>query len=134
MAAKSLGAVVRAASRNARSFPRTVVDAITDDIRKSVTKSLMADTGGDGSLSHAPGRLRVTRTVKGSEVVEGHVGVNPSGAGRWAWLEGGTDPHAFGEGQHPGTAPKHTWSRAADPAMERADQTIKAAFDRVTEF
>jgi hypothetical protein len=132
--AGSLAAALRRSAKEARSFPRKFVEDATKVMHKGVDKTLRADTGGDASLSNAPGKLRVTRKVSGDSVVTGTVAVAPRSAGRFAWLEKGTDPHAIGKGRHPGTAAKRTWTRAMDPAMRALNREIDRAFDRVTEF
>lgn len=128
MAAKGgAGAVLRDIAKRAESFPRKFVKQAVADIRKGQTKTLKADTGGDGGLSGIGGaKLRIKTSVKGDTIVTGVVEAG-SPRGPWTWLESGTKPHIAGGryrgARHPGTRGKRTWSRAATPGLAKAAKT-----------
>lgn len=115
---------LRRISKALRSLPRKWAEDGAKTVRKAGSKTLSADTGGDASLSGAPGKLKVDTRVRGDAIVTLTVTPGPrrGGAGRWAWLEHGTLPHTAGGmfqgAAHPGTRPKRTWSRAMDPATK----------------
>lgn len=112
-------AELRRISSALSALPRDWAKESAKTVRKAATKTLTADTGGDRSLSRAPGKLNVRTSVRGSSTVTLAVVPGPKrfGAGRWAWLEHGTERHFQPRRQamHPGSEGKRTWSRAVDP-------------------
>lgn len=106
-------------ARRLRTLPRAAIDEAAGEIARAATRQLTRDTGGDRSLSGAPGRLKVTKRVTGDTVVEGKVTPNPAYLmAQWSWLEEGTGP--------PGpTAAKNTWTDPTGRALEHARRTIR---------
>src|SRR5690606_7668068 len=104
--------LLRRVAQDCKSLPRRFVEEAVRDLDKAITKKLRADTGGDRSLSGAPGRLRVQKKISGETVVTGEVTPGPrSRMAQWSWLEYGTG--------HPGpTKPKDTWSEPASHEIE----------------
>lgn len=121
------GEELRRLAAAAQVWPRDLVDDAADSIEAAATEQLLADTGGDASLSHAPADLSVTVSVSGSSTVHGKIAA-AGGGGQWTWLEEGTQPHLIGGRLHPGTFAKETWSRATSPEMRAISREAEARF------
>jgi hypothetical protein len=121
------GEELRRLAAAAQAYPRDLVDDAADTVEAAVTDSLLADTGGDASLSHAPADLSVTVRVSGSSTVHGKI-TAAGGTGQWTWLEEGTQPHLIGSRLHPGTMAKETWSRATTPEMRAVSADASERF------
>lgn len=103
-------------------MPRRLVDDVTKKIAKAIDKRLVADTGGDRSLSGAPQRMKVERKVTGESLVTGVVGPGPrAGMAMWSWLEKGT-------GEPAPTKAKRTWTKPLGPALDEARSAIADTF------
>jgi hypothetical protein len=111
----------------ASDFPRTFVEDAADDVADDATDALLADTGGDASLSHAPAELSVKVRLSGTTATVEADG----GGGQWTWLEEGTEPHVIGTWLHPGTSGKQTFSKGVAPALKRLP---RFADERFTEM
>lgn len=114
----------------ASEFPRTFIEGAADDLAADATERLNVDTGGDGSLSHAPADLSVDVRVTGSGTVVGTVTAE-GGGGQWVWLEEGTAPHAIGQGMHPGTTGKQTWTQGTGSVMRRLARDAAEQFSEM---
>lgn len=132
MPSSGAAALLRRVAQETKSLPRSFVEGATKTVKKAIDRKLVSDTGGDRSLSNAPGRLRITTKVDGTSVVTGTVSPGPKrGLARWTWLEDGTKPHAIGRGEHPGTRGKGTWTKPAEPAVRALVQDIRKRFSKV---
>lgn len=129
--ASSAVTYLRRLSRDMRSLPRQWIDDSVKTIRKAATKRLGGDTGGDRSLSNAPGKLRVEAKVSGDQVATATITPGPRRSGaQWSWLEEGTQPHRIGRGRHPGTSGKQTWTKGTSPAVKAALADGERRFSR----
>jgi len=118
----SAASELRRIQKSLKSLPRKWAEESGKTVKKAATKTLNADTGGDASLSHAPGKLKIDTKVQGDSIATLIVSPGKRGMARWTWLEEGTKPHTAGGrykgARHPGTRPRHTWTRAVDPAVK----------------
>jgi hypothetical protein len=114
----------------ASDFPRTFIEDAADDVAADAEEALLADSGGDASLSHAPAELTVKVRVAGSSTVTGTVEAE-GGGGQWKWLEEGTEPHLIGTWMHPGTLGKQTWSKGIGGAMKRLPRDADEQFSQM---
>jgi hypothetical protein len=125
----SAASSLRTIARNAKSFPRKFVEDSAKSVNKAIDRRLVSDTGGDRVLSGTTrsgkvGKLTVKSKIDGQgSVVTGTI--TPAGPrGPWAWIEEGTGP--------PGpTRAKHTWTKAATPAVEALQREARRAFESV---
>jgi len=121
------GEDLRQLAKAAEAWPRDFVDDAADTIAAAATDQLLADTGGDASLSNAPADLSVTVKVTGSSSVHGTVTAD-GGGGQWTWMEEGTQPHLIGSRLHPGTMAKETWTRATGPEVRALSRDAEQKF------
>lgn len=112
----------------ASNFPRTFVEDAAEDVADDATDALAADTGGDASLSHAPGELTVKVRLSGTTATVESAGGT---GGQWTWLEEGTEPHLINTWLHPGTTGKQTFSKGVAGALKRLP---RYADERFTEM
>lgn len=73
-------AELRRIAEAAQALPREFAEDAAKTIRQAADRRLVVDTGGDRSLSNAPGKLSVTSTIRGNQVV--HATVTPGRRGR----------------------------------------------------
>jgi hypothetical protein len=121
-------ATLRRIARELETFPRAFIGDAVGKLRKSVSKRLAGDTGGDRRLSHAGNvELRVKSSIAdGGDVVTGEVHAG-SPRSQWTWLEEGTQPH----GGHPGTRALHTWSDATSPILDDLADDARVRWSRI---
>lgn len=122
--ASSAAANLRRIARECKSLPRQAVEGATKAFKKSIDKSLKADTGGDFRLSGAPTRMRVQSKVTGDTVVEGTVSPNKPAMAQWVWLNEGT-------GEPGPTAPKGTWSEPVSREMKTVTRAVRERLNTV---
>lgn len=121
-------AELRKVAAGLQSFPRAFVGDAVSKLRKSVSKRLAGDTGGDRRLSHAGNvELRIKSSiVDGGDVVTGEVRAGSPRA-QWTWLQEGTNPH----GGHPGTRALRTWTDATSPVLDELADDARIRWQRI---
>ena len=125
------GDQIRRVAERAAAFPRQFVEDGAETIGEAITDRLTNDTGGDMSLSRAPGEMSVEVDVSGNRSATALITPEGGERGQWRWLEEGTVPHQIGGGMHPGTTGKRTWTDPLDRPLRRLPRDAERAFERV---
>lgn len=129
-----------------RTLPEEAVQSGNRRVRARVVEQLRQDAGADRKLSGirngVPLRVKTTkREYNGQRVVIGRIMAGPPRQrAPWFWLEEGTRAGYRGpkvgrynsaranRGQHPGTDPKRTWSKAVGEVLPEVRQEIERMY------
>lgn len=116
-------------------YPERAVRYAVEALRRPLATEQRRDTGGDNRLSGVGStRMSIKTDVIGRGAsVFGTVQWWPRrmrGPGRW--LDDGTRPRIQGNGRHPGTPAKRTWSGPLERTLPVVETTLGAMFDQVT--
>jgi hypothetical protein len=136
------GATYRRLAADLERVPPRAVEEASKIVKRGLTASAKAATGGDGRFSRAPwARLTVNvdvRAFTGDEAVAEITPAKRSG-GPWRWIEDGTRPHPIGARkhlrlgrewiigpvQHPGSRGKQAWTEAVDRTQDAAIEAMR---------
>ncbi len=122
---------INAISARMKALPTEIVKEGTQQIQKPVLARFTRDSGGNRKLSglRNSATFSIPTSVKGSTFVVGNVKVGPSAMrGPAAWLERGTKARPQGNGFHPGTRGKRSWSEPVAVEIPRVRQKIQSQF------
>lgn len=116
-------------------FPAAAVQHVLDSLSRSILPELRGDTGGDFRLSGlGTARLRLDTQVIGGLAGGPAIGTLSAGPrkmmGPWRWIDAGTQPRPQGDGRHPGTPGKGTFSDTVDRRLPYLDGQLADLFDR----
>lgn len=118
------GDELRRLAERLRQFPRDFAEEAGEISRKAIREPLLAATGGDASLSNAPGKLTVEVDLSG-----GRARMTAGGGAQWKWLQEGTMPHMVGPRSHPGSPAKEVWSKGTEAAIKRIERVGPHRFE-----
>lgn len=109
-------------------FPSDAVRHVVTELRRVIDAELRRDTGGDARMSGVgQTRLAVQTDIKGAV---GSVTAGPKRMrGPWRWLEDGTRPRQQGNGRHPGTTAKRTWSEPSELRIPQIERELGTRFE-----